>query len=49
MADERQTPNGAAGTVQADPRRWKALIVLALIQFMLVLGYVHGRGVRVRD
>jgi EmrB/QacA subfamily drug resistance transporter len=37
MADERQTPNAAAGPVQADPRRWKALIVLALIQFMLVL------------
>lgn len=37
MPDEAQTTNAASGTVLADPRRWKALIVLALIQFMLVL------------
>jgi EmrB/QacA subfamily drug resistance transporter len=37
MADELQITHAATGTVQADPRRWKALIVLALIQFMLVL------------
>src|SRR5271156_6070049 len=27
----------SSDTVASDPRRWKALIVLALIQFMLVL------------
>ncbi len=37
MTDELETANAASETVQADPRRWKALIVLALIQFMLVL------------
>jgi EmrB/QacA subfamily drug resistance transporter len=37
MTDEPQTTKGASTRVQADPRRWKALIVLALIQFMLVL------------
>jgi EmrB/QacA subfamily drug resistance transporter len=37
VPDEQQTVNAAPGAVQADPRRWKALFVLALIQFMLVL------------
>jgi EmrB/QacA subfamily drug resistance transporter len=37
MTDELEAPNAASDAVQADPRRWKALIVLALIQFMLVL------------
>src|ERR1700684_3685672 len=37
MANELQSATGGPGTVPADPRRWKALIVLALIQFMLVL------------
>ena len=37
MEDELKTTNEAPTAVQADPRRWKALIVLALVQFMLVL------------
>ena len=37
MADELGSTSEVAATVQADPRRWKALIVLALVQFMLVL------------
>jgi EmrB/QacA subfamily drug resistance transporter len=37
MPNELQTAGTAAGGVQADPRRWKALIVLGLVQFMLVL------------
>src|SRR5580658_3179525 len=36
MTEELQTPN-AATTAPPDPRRWKALFVLALVQFMLVL------------
>jgi EmrB/QacA subfamily drug resistance transporter len=36
MTEELQTPN-AATTAPSDPRRWKALFVLALVQFMLVL------------
>jgi hypothetical protein len=37
MAVQRQTTNAAPGIAEGDPRRWKALNVLALIQFMLVL------------
>src|ERR1700722_4515771 len=37
MADELGSTSEVAATVSADPRRWKALIVLALVQFMLVL------------
>ncbi|MFZ0667768.1 MAG: MFS transporter [Acidimicrobiales bacterium] len=37
MADELETTAAPSQKVQADPRRWKALLVLALIQFMLVL------------
>jgi EmrB/QacA subfamily drug resistance transporter len=37
MEGEMQATNPAPAAVQADPRRWKALIVLALVQFMLVL------------
>jgi EmrB/QacA subfamily drug resistance transporter len=37
MEDELKTTNEAPTAVQADPRRWRALIVLALVQFMLVL------------
>src|SRR5580658_10764163 len=37
MADELETTAAPSQKVQADPRRWKALFVLALIQFMLVL------------
>src|ERR1700722_18792261 len=36
MTDEPET-TVASGTANADPRRWRALIVLAMIQFMLVL------------
>jgi EmrB/QacA subfamily drug resistance transporter len=32
-----ESPSSATPTVEADPRRWKALGVLAVIQFMLVL------------
>jgi EmrB/QacA subfamily drug resistance transporter len=35
--EELKATNEAPAAVQADPRRWKALIVLALVQFMLVL------------
>ena len=34
---EKQTTTNGAGTVPADPRRWKALAVLAAMQFLLVL------------
>jgi EmrB/QacA subfamily drug resistance transporter len=37
MEDEPRATNAAPTAVPADPRRWKALIVLALVQFMLVL------------
>src|SRR5436305_3085276 len=37
MSMSSTTYDGAAPDVSADPRRWKALAVLALIQFMLVL------------
>src|SRR5580658_10287695 len=37
MADELETTAAPSQKVQADPRRWKALAVLGLIQFMLVL------------
>jgi len=37
VSDELQTTDAESVTVQPDPRRWKALFVLALIQFMLVL------------
>ena len=34
---ELKAARAASVTVQSDPRRWKALFVLALVQFMLVL------------
>ena len=33
----KSTPAASSAAVEADPRRWKALAVLALVQFMLIL------------
>ena len=37
MTNDPRRPDRAAGDASPDPRRWKALAVLALIQFMLIL------------